>query len=153
MRRSPSGVSTTQWRPWLLTTKPVLYVCNVAEADAATGNALSEQVIARAHEEGAGSVVVSAAIEAEVAQLTDPEEKREFLEALGLEETGLNRVIRAGYELLHLITFFTVGPKEARAWTIVKGTKAPGAAGVIQAEDRGHLVGDGVARGAHRAFT
>jgi len=118
----------------LLTTKPVLYVCNVAEADAATGNALSEQVIARAHEEGAGSVVVSAAIEAEVAQLSDAEEKREFLEALGLAETGLNRVIRAGYELLHLITFFTVGPKEARAWTVAKGSSAPEAAGVIHSD-------------------
>jgi hypothetical protein len=118
----------------LLTAKPVLYVCNVDEASAATGNAQSERVAAHARAQGAASVVISAAIEAEVAQLGDEAEKREFLASLGLEETGLARVIRAGYALLDLVTYFTVGPKEARAWTIRKGTKAPGAAGVIHTD-------------------
>ena len=86
------------------------------------------------------SVVISAAIESEVAQLGDAEEKREYLAALGLEEAGLARVIRAGYDLLHLLTFFTVGPKEARAWTVVKGAKAPQAAGVIHTDfERGFI--------------
>jgi len=115
----------------LLTGKPVLYACNVEEGNAATGNALSAKVAARAKTEGAGMVVISAAIEAEVAQLTDPAEQKEFLESLGLKETGLTQVIRAGYDLLELITYFTVGPKETRAWTIRKGTKAPQAAAVI----------------------
>ncbi len=114
-----------------LTGKPVLYACNVEEASAATGNALSAKVAARAKAEGAGHVVISAAIEAEVAQLTDPKDQTEFLGALGLKETGLTQVIRAGYDLLELCTYFTVGPKEARAWTIKKGTKAPQAAAVI----------------------
>ncbi len=118
----------------LLTSKPVLYVCNVEEASAATGNALSARVEEKAAAEGARAVVISAAIEAEVAVLDSDEEKREFLAAVGLEDTGLNRVIRAGYDLLDLITYFTVGPKEARAWTIVKGTKAPAAAGVIHSD-------------------
>ncbi len=115
----------------ILTGKPVLYVCNVEEAGAATGNALSRKVAERAKAEGAGMVVISAAIEAEVAQLTDPAEQKEFLESLGLKETGLTQVIRAGYALLELITYFTVGPKETRAWTIRQGTKAPQAAAVI----------------------
>ncbi|MEQ1867088.1 MAG: redox-regulated ATPase YchF [Micropepsaceae bacterium] len=115
----------------ILTGKPVLYVCNVEEASAATGNALSQKVAARAKAEGAGMVVISAAIEAEVSQLTDPAEQKEFLESLGLKETGLTQVIRAGYALLELITYFTVGPKETRAWTIRQGTKAPQAAAVI----------------------
>jgi len=124
----------------LLTAKPVLYVCNVEEASAATGNELSEKVTAMATAEGAGHVVISAAIESEVAQLTDADEKLEFLQALGLEETGLNRLIRAGYGLLHLITFFTVGPKEARAWTVRKGAGAPEAAGVIHTDfERGFI--------------
>ncbi|MCB9946573.1 MAG: redox-regulated ATPase YchF [Rhodospirillaceae bacterium] len=118
----------------LLTAKPVLYVCNVEEAAAAAGNAHSRRVAAMAAEQGAGSVVISAAIEAEVAQLREPEEKREFLADLGLEEPGLNKIIRAGYALLHLITFFTVGPKEARAWTVPKGATAPEAAGVIHTD-------------------
>jgi hypothetical protein len=123
----------------LLTTKPVLYVCNVEEGSAATGNALSARVAERAAAEGAVSVVVSAAIEAEIA--TMPEEERSlFLGDLGLTETGLARVIRAGYELLHLITFFTCGPKEARAWTIEKGSRAPQAAGVIHTDfERGFI--------------
>jgi GTP-binding protein YchF len=118
----------------LLTAKPVLYVCNVDEASAAGGNAHSARVAERAASEGAAQVVISAAIEAEVAQLRDEVEKREFLAHLGLEETGLARVIRAGYALLDLVTFFTAGPKEARAWTIRRGTKAPQAAGVIHTD-------------------
>lgn len=118
----------------LLTAKPVLFVCNVDEASAAAGNALSEKVAAMAAEQGAECVIVSAAIEAEVVQLTDPEEQREFLAELGLTETGLARVIRSGYRLLDLVTFLTAGPKEARAWTISKGTLAPAAAGTIHTD-------------------
>jgi GTP-binding protein YchF len=118
----------------LLTAKPVLYVCNVDEASAAGGNEQAARVAEHAAKEGAASVVISAAIEAEVAQLADEAEKREFLQSLGLEETGLARVIRAGYGLLDLVTYFTVGPKEARAWTIRRGTKAPQAAGVIHTD-------------------
>ena len=123
----------------LLTSHPVLYVCNVAESDAATGNAHTQAVERMAAAQGASVVVISAAIEAEVAQLPD-EEAQEFLAALGLEEPGLDRLIRAGYELLHLITYFTAGPKETRAWTIEKGTKAPQAAGVIHSDfERGFI--------------
>jgi GTP-binding protein YchF len=118
----------------LLTAKPVLYVCNVAEGEAATGNDFSKKVFAMAEKEGARAVIISAAIEAEVAQLETDEEKNEFLETLGLEETGLSRVIRVGYGLLGLLTFFTVGPKEARAWTVRAGAKAPEAAGVIHTD-------------------
>jgi len=117
----------------LLTTKPILYVCNVDEADAATGNAHSAAVEAMAAAEGAGAVVISAKIEEEIAQL-DPEESAMFLEELGLEEAGLDRLIKAGYALLGLQTYFTVGPKEARAWTIPEGTAAPQAAGVIHGD-------------------
>lgn len=123
----------------LLTAHPVLYVCNVAEADAATGNEHTKAVEAMAASQGASTVVISAAIEAEVAQLPDGEQK-EFLEAMGLHEPGLDRLIRAGYELLHLITYFTAGPKETRAWTIERGTKAPAAAGVIHTDfERGFI--------------
>ncbi len=123
----------------LMTSKPVLYVCNVEEASAATGNAFSERVAARAKAEGARHVVVSAAIEAEVSQLPDAD-RGEFLEGLGLSDSGLDRVIREGYALLGLITYFTVGPKEARAWTIVRGTKAPQAAAVIHNDfERGFI--------------
>jgi GTP-binding protein YchF len=123
----------------LLTGKPVLYICNVSEEDAATGNAMSERGAARAAAEGAGSVVISAAIEAEIAQLP-PAEQAEFLETLGLEQPGLNRVIRAGYALLDLITYFTIGPKEARAWTVRRGAKGPEAAGVIHGDfERGFI--------------
>ncbi|MGO1118736.1 redox-regulated ATPase YchF [Rhodovibrionaceae bacterium A322] len=118
----------------LLTAKPVLYVANVAEEEAADGNELSEKVRQMAEAEGAGFVIISAAIEAEVAALDSDEEKQEFLETLGLEETGLARLIHAGYSLLHLLTFFTVGPKEARAWTVRDGAKAPNAAGVIHTD-------------------
>ncbi|MEN9289637.1 MAG: redox-regulated ATPase YchF [Sphingomonadaceae bacterium] len=117
----------------LLTSKPVLYVCNVDEAAAANGNDLSAKVFAKAKAEGAEAVIVSAAIEADI--VTMPvEDRAEFLADLGLTETGLARIIRAGYDLLHLITFFTVGPKEARAWTVFRGAKAPQAAGVIHTD-------------------
>jgi len=130
----------------LLTAKPVLYVCNVAEEEAADGNELTERVAAHAAEEGAGTVVISAKIEAEVAQLSDEDEKREFLEAMGLEETGLARLIRAGYELLGLITFFTAGPKESRAWTIPKGCRAQDAAGTIHSDfARGFIAAETIA--------
>jgi GTP-binding protein YchF len=118
----------------LITSKPVLYVCNVEEASAGTGNAYSEKVAAFAKAQGAVSVIISAAIEAEVSQLAEEAEKKEFLESLGLEETGLARVIRAGYSLLGLLTFFTVGPKETHAWTVEKGSKAPQAAGAIHSD-------------------
>ncbi|MFN7176403.1 MAG: redox-regulated ATPase YchF [Thermaurantiacus sp.] len=117
----------------LLTTKPVLYVCNVAEGSAASGNAYSARVAEMAAAEGAGSVVVSAAIEAEIAAMA-AEERAEFLAELGLSETGLARVIRAGYDLLDLVTFFTAGPKEARAWTVPRGSTAPEAAGAIHTD-------------------
>ena len=117
----------------LLTSLPVLYVCNVEEASAAAGNAFSKKVEERAKAEGAASVVISAKIEAEIAVLSR-EERADYLEAVGLKEAGLDRLIRAGYALLHLVTYFTAGPKEARAWTITQGTKAPQAAGVIHTD-------------------
>ncbi|MGI9388386.1 MAG: redox-regulated ATPase YchF [Methyloligellaceae bacterium] len=123
----------------LLTSKPVLYVCNVDEASAAAGNAFSDRVVQRARAEGAGAVVISAKIEAELAQL-DREEREDYLTELGLEEPGLSRLIRAGYQLLGLITFFTSGPKEARAWTVPKGAKAAQAAGAIHTDfERGFI--------------
>jgi GTP-binding protein YchF len=132
-------------RAQLLTAKPVLYVCNVGEAEAATGNAHSERVFAKASAEGAGAVIVSAAIEAEIATM-DESDRGEFLGDLGLEETGLTRVIRAGYDLLHLITFFTAGPKEARAWTVERGARAPEAAGVIHTDfERGFIRAETIA--------
>jgi GTP-binding protein YchF len=117
----------------LMTQKPVLYVCNVDEDSAAEGNEFSKRVEEKAKTEGARSVVISARIEEEVAQLAAAE-REEFLQSIGLEEPGLNRMIRAGYDLLGLITFFTVGPKEARAWTVTKGSRAPQAAGVIHTD-------------------
>ena len=117
----------------LLSSKPVLYVCNVEEASADKGNAYSALVFKRAEEEGEVAVVVSAKIESEIAVLPEADQK-DYLEAVGLTEPGLNRVIRAGYDLLHLVTYFTVGPKEARAWTITRGTKCPAAAGVIHTD-------------------
>ena len=129
----------------LLTSKPVLYVCNVEENAAADGNALSAKVFDMAKSVGAQAVVVSAAIEAEIATMP-PEDRAEFLSDLGLTETGLTRVIRAGYELLHLITFFTCGPKEARAWTVDKGATAPNAAGAIHSDfERGFIRAETVA--------
>ncbi len=124
----------------LVTSKPVLYVANVSETDAANGNALSEKVAAKAKAEGTESVVIAAAIESEVAVLESEDEKKEFLSALGLEEPGLNRIIRAGYRRLDLITFFTVGPKEARAWTVRRNASAPQAAGAIHTDfERGFI--------------
>jgi len=136
----------------LLTAKPVLYVCNVDEASAAGGNALSQRVFAKAEAEGAKAVIVSAAIEAEIATMA-VEDRAEFLSDLGLQETGLTRIIRAGYDLLHLITFFTVGPKEARAWTVEDGAKAPQAAGVIHSDfERGFIRAETISYADYVAF-
>ena len=136
-------ISDEDARAWkmlqLLTSKPILYVCNVSEADAAEGNAHSEAVSKMAAEQGAGTVAISAQIEEEIAQL-DADEAKEFLDELGLQEAGLDRLIQAGYDLLGLQTYFTVGPKEARAWTIRHGTTAPKAAGVIHGDfERGFI--------------
>lgn len=130
----------------LLTSKPVLYVCNVEEDSAAEGNSISAKVFAKAEAEGARAVVISAQIEEEVSKLDNEEDKKEFLESLGLEETGLARIIREGYKLLDLLTFFTVGPKEARAWTVKVGAKAPNAAGVIHTDfERGFIKAETIA--------
>ena len=130
-----TGISQTELRPLqLLSAKPVLYIANVDEADAAEGNAESRRVADYATGQSAGTVVISAAIEAELMQLGDEAERRDYLEALGLDEPGLARVIGAGYKLLDLVTFLTVGPKEARAWTVPHGAKAPQAAGVIHTD-------------------
>ena len=129
----------------LLTSKPVLYVCNVEEEAAAEGNAYSAKVFDKAKAEGANAVIVSAAIEAELVGM-DGDERMVFLEEMGLSETGLTRIIRAGYDLLHLITFLTVGPKEARAWTVHKGAKAPEAAGEIHSDmQRGFIRAETIA--------
>ncbi|MBV1865192.1 MAG: redox-regulated ATPase YchF [Rhodobacteraceae bacterium] len=135
-----------QWKMLqLLTAKKILYVCNVDEENAAKGNAFSERVAAMAAEQGAACVVISAAIEEEISQL-DSEEAAMFLEEMGLQEAGLDRLILAGHELLELKTYFTVGPKEARAWTIRKGTLAPAAAGVIHGDfERGFIRGETIA--------
>ena len=130
----------------LLTAKPVLFIANVEEAAAGDGNAQSKAVEDYATARGAGAIVISAAIEAEVAALESPEERADFLATLGLKETGLARVIRAGYGLLDLLTFFTAGPKEARAWTVEKGTKAAGAAGAIHTDfERGFIAAETIA--------
>jgi hypothetical protein len=129
----------------LLTAKPVLYVCNVNEADAATGNAETEKVMALAARDGLEAVVISVKIEAEVIDLP-PGERLAFLESLGLTETGLARIIRSGYHLLDLITFFTAGPKETRAWTIRRGTRAAQAGGVIHSDfERGFIRAETIA--------
>jgi GTP-binding protein YchF len=141
----PAGEEEAVRRLQLITSKPVLYVCNVEEAAAATGNAHAARVAARAQSEGAAYVVVSAAIEAEVSQLPEAD-RAEFLEGLGLHDSGLDRVIRAGYGLLGLITYFTCGPKETRAWTITRGTKAPQAAAVIHNDfERGFIACETIA--------
>ena len=142
-------VAEDELRAWtqlqLLTSKPVLFVCNVEESAAATGNSQSERVAKMAAEQGAGTVVISARIEEEISQL-DADEADMFLEEMGLKEAGLDRLIRAGYELLGLQTYFTVGPKEARAWTILRGTLAPQAAGVIHGDfERGFIRAETVA--------
>jgi GTP-binding protein YchF len=136
----------------LITAKPVLYVCNVDEGSAAEGNALSARVFEKAKAEGAQAVVISAAIEADISTM-EPADRAEFLSDLGLTETGLTRVIRAGYELLNLITFFTVGPKEARAWTVHKGASAPNAAGVIHTDfEKGFIRAETMAYDDYVAF-
>jgi ribosome-binding ATPase len=136
----------------LLSSKPVLYVCNVEEASASSGNAFSAAVEARAREEDATAVIISAKIESEIAVLSSGEQK-DYLEAVGLKEPGLNRVIRAGYGLLRLITFFTAGPKEARAWTVPQGTKAPQAAGVIHTDfEKGFIRAETIAYADYAAF-
>jgi GTP-binding protein YchF len=139
-------------RAQLLTAKPVLFVCNVDESEAATGNAHSQRVFDKAKAEGAQAVVISAAIEAEIATLP-AEERDAFLADLALKETGLNRMIHAGYELLGLITFFTAGPKESRAWTVEKGAKAPQAAGEIHTDfERGFIRAETIAYEDYVAF-
>lgn len=141
----PAGEETAISRLQLLTSKPVLYVCNVEEESAATGNAYSAKVLEMAKAQGAEAVIVSADIEAEVSQL-GKEDQMEFLSGLGLENSGLDRVIAAGYHLLNLITYFTCGPKETRAWTIPKGTKAPQAAAVIHNDfERGFIACETIA--------
>jgi GTP-binding protein YchF len=136
----------------LLSSIPVLYVCNVDEAAAATGNDFSRRVEARACEEGAACVIISAKIEAEIAVLP-PHERAEYLAAIGLKEPGLDRLIRAGYVLLNLITYFTAGPKEAAAWTITRGTKAPQAAAVIHSDfERGFIRAETIAYGDYVAL-
>jgi GTP-binding protein YchF len=129
----------------LLSSKPVLYVCNVEETSADKGNEFSARVFRRAGEENAVAVVVSAKIESEIAVMA-PQDQKDFLDAVGLSEPGLNRVIRAGYDLLHLVTYFTVGPKEARAWTVTQGTRGPQAAGVIHTDfEKGYIRAETIA--------
>lgn len=141
----PEDLRATFGRLQLLTGKPALYICNVAEADAAKGNAWTEKVAIKAKAEGTQSVIISAAIEAEVAQLPSADQAA-FLSDLGLAEAGLNKIIRAGYELLGLQTYFTAGPKETRAWTFHKGAKAPQAAGVIHSDfERGFIKAETIA--------
>ena len=141
----PPGEELNVAKLQLMTSKPVLYVCNVEEASAATGNAQSERVAALAKSEGAACVVVSAAIEAEVSTLPEAD-REEFLTGLGLHDSGLDRVISAGYGLLGLVTYFTCGPKETRAWTITRGTKAPQAAAVIHNDfERGFIACETIA--------
>lgn len=118
----------------LLTSKPILYVCNVSEDDAATGNEWSVKVNEMAKAQGSETVIICASIEEEIAQLESAEDKTEFLETMGLDESGLDKIIKAGYELLGLQTYFTCGPKETRAWTVRKGAKAPEAAGCIHTD-------------------
>jgi hypothetical protein len=137
----------------LLTSKPVMYVCNVDEDSAATGNALSAKVAEMAKAKNAPCVVISARIEAEISTLPSPEDKAEFLSSLGLAETGLAQIIKAGYRLLDLVTYFTVGPKETRAWTIVKGTQGPAAAGVIHTDfEKGFIRAETIAYEDYIAF-
>ena len=142
-------IDATDEKAWnmlhLLTTKPILYVCNVDEAAAASGNAYSARVIEMAQARGGAHVIISAQIEEEISQL-DPTEAAEFLAELGVPEPGLDRLIRAGYALLNLETYFTVGPKESRAWTIRRGTLAPQAAGVIHGDfERGFIRAETIA--------
>lgn len=147
---APDPLEKDAWKQYkmlqLLTSKPVLYVCNVDEDSAAQGNQFSQAVFAKAASENAKAVIISAEIESEVAQLDSAEEKQEFLQSLGLEETGLAKIIRAGYELLGLQTYFTAGLKEVRAWTFLKGSKAPQCAGVIHSDfERGFIRAETIA--------
>ncbi len=129
----------------LLTGKPVMYICNVNEAEAATGNAWTEQVAAYAASHNTISVIISAAIESELAQMPQ-DEQTEFLADLGLAEPGLNKIVKAGYHILDLLTFFTAGPKETRAWTVFKGARAPQAAGQIHSDfERGFIRAETIA--------
>ncbi|WCL80560.1 redox-regulated ATPase YchF [Saprospira sp. CCB-QB6] len=124
----------------LLTAKPIIYICNVDEASVLTGNEHTEKFKAAVAKENAEVILVSAAIEADIAELEEEEERQEFLSDMGLEEPGVNRVVRACYNLLELITYFTAGEKEVRAWTIRRGTKAPQAAGIIHSDiERGFI--------------
>lgn len=137
---------------FLMTAKPMLYVCNVLEGDAQNGNAMTEKVAAMAKSKNYEHVIICAEIESQIAQLGSEEEKSEFLESLGLTEPGLNKIIRAGYKLLGLETYFTVGPKEARAWTIPVGARAPQAAGVIHTDfERGFIRAEVIAFGDYVA--
>ncbi len=141
---APSSEQKDEYKQYkmlqLLTSKPVLYVCNVDENSASTGNAFSDKVFQKASQENAQAVIISAEIESEVAQLENDSEKQEFLESLGLHETGLSKIIKAGYALLDLQTYFTAGPKEVHAWTFLKGSKAPQCAGIIHSDfERGFI--------------
>lgn len=118
----------------LITTKPILYICNVSEGDVLSGNSHSNEVMLYAKEKNSPCIIISAKIEEDISNLENIEEKQEFLESLGLEEPSLNKVIKSGYEILNLITFFTVGPKEARAWTVRNGATAPQSSGVIHTD-------------------
>jgi GTP-binding protein YchF len=136
----PENLKTIFIQLQLLTSKPILYVCNVSESDAKDGNDYTKSVMDYVKKSNGQAVIISANIEAEVSTLESEEERVEFLQSIGLEETGLNRVIAKGYSLLDLLTFFTIGPKEARAWTVYKGAKAPQAAGVIHTDfERGFI--------------
>ncbi|MCB1551439.1 MAG: redox-regulated ATPase YchF, partial [Alphaproteobacteria bacterium] len=142
----PEDMEKTVRELFLMTSKPMLYVCNVLEGDAEKGNAMTEKVAQMAKEKNAEYVIICAEIESQIAQLGSEEEKKEFLESMGLTEPGLNKIIRAGYKLLGLETYFTVGPKETRAWTIPVGAKAPQAAGVIHTDfERGFIRAEVVA--------
>jgi hypothetical protein len=148
----PAGEDEAVRRLQLLTSKPVLYVCNVEEASAATGNAFAQRVADWAKTQGAPTIIVSAAIEAEVSQLPEPD-RTDYLETLGLSQSGLDKVIRAGYDLLGLLTYFTCGPKETRAWTIVENTKAPQAAAVIHKDfERGFIACETIAYDDYVAY-
>lgn len=144
----PSDEDEERWMrtAQMMTAKPMLYVCNVTEDDVVEGNEFSKKVEAMAESQNAQVVIICASIESEIAQLDTAEEKAEFLETMGLSEPGLNRIIRAGYELLKLQTYFTAGPKEARAWTTSVGIKAPQAAGVIHTDfEKGFIKAETIA--------
>jgi ribosome-binding ATPase len=147
-----AGEKTVLTNLQLLTSKPVMVVCNVDEASAATGNAMSKTVEEMAKKLHAPCVIVSAKIEAEISMLATDADKQEFLSTLGLEETGLTRIIKAGYSLLNLITYFTIGPKEARAWTVIDGMRAPASAGVIHTDfEKGFIRAETVGYGDYIA--